>query len=126
MRGLRVDLPEGYSGLVLRPPPGGSVYTGTHSKNRKPCTPGSADMELDDEGPAEEDELIRSLEPVSTFSSFTLWNPDVPPDENRDEYLRSLTEWTRLAAVVRSFALARSAEETDGFGRLSQIHQYEE
>ena len=52
-----------------------------------------------EEGPA------RVLCPTGTFGSFVLWHPDIPMDEERDEYLRSLTEWTRLAAEVRCVAL---------------------
>ncbi|KAF8635380.1 hypothetical protein AX15_000385 [Amanita polypyramis BW_CC] len=37
------------------------------------------------------------LIPTAQFSSFRLWNPDIPADEGADEYTRSLTEWTRLA-----------------------------
>jgi ribonuclease H2 subunit C len=43
---------------------------------------------------------IRTLVPVSQFSSFVLWHADHPVDEGRDEYFRSLTEWTRLAHEV--------------------------
>ncbi|KAJ3482161.1 hypothetical protein NLI96_g7178 [Meripilus lineatus] len=101
IRGLDVDLPEGYSGLVLQSPEGGSAYSGTSFSAKKPSARRSEDMKMDDgdEG-VEEDELIRSLQPAATFKTFTLWNPDVPPDEGRDEYMRSLREWTRLAAVV--------------------------
>ncbi|KAF9224123.1 hypothetical protein BS17DRAFT_780505 [Gyrodon lividus] len=45
---------------------------------------------------------IRKLIPASTFSSFTLWTPDRPVDEGRDEYMRALAEWTRLAAEIHS------------------------
>jgi hypothetical protein len=45
---------------------------------------------------------IQTLIPVSRFSSLTVWSPDIPVDEGKDEYIRSLTEWTKLAAEVRS------------------------
>ena len=54
----------------------------------------------------------RVLEPVSTFSSFVLWNADIPANDGRDEYVRSLREWTKLAAEVStgaSFILSPSA-----------------
>lgn len=38
---------------------------------------------------------VRTLQATGTFSSFVLWNLDIPMDESRDEYLRSLTEWTK-------------------------------
>ncbi|KAH7910468.1 ribonuclease H2, subunit C [Hygrophoropsis aurantiaca] len=45
---------------------------------------------------------IRTLKPTSIFSSFVLWTPDIPVDDGKDEYLRSLTEWTRLAVEIHS------------------------
>ena len=54
----------------------------------------------------------RVLEPVSTFSSFVLWNADIPANDGRDEYVRSLREWTNLVAEVStgaSFMLSPSA-----------------
>jgi len=42
----------------------------------------------------------RSLHPAATFSSFTLWNADVPPDEGQDEYLRTMKEWVKLADII--------------------------
>lgn len=54
-------------------------------------------------GVAAEGELedpVRTLTATSTFSQFVLWNPDFPVDEGKDEYLRSLAEWTKLAAEV--------------------------
>ena len=50
-----------------------------------------------DEDNAEEK---RTLNPTAQFSSFVLWNPDFPVDLSRDEYLRSLTVWTKLAEEV--------------------------
>lgn len=55
---------------------------------------------------------VRVLNPSATFLSFVLWNPDLPVDEANDEYMRSLSEWTTLAAQV-SFV-----------GRLSLIPPY--
>jgi len=43
---------------------------------------------------------IRTLVPTSQFSSFVLWHADRPVDENRDEYFRSLAEWTKLADEI--------------------------
>ena len=41
---------------------------------------------------------IRTLNPMASFSSFVLRNPDLPVDKANNQYLRSLNEWTRLAA----------------------------
>jgi hypothetical protein len=35
------------------------------------------------------------------FDDFTLWHPDGPVDQGRDEYIRSLNEWITLAGEVR-------------------------
>jgi len=35
-----------------------------------------------------------------TFDSMRVWHPDMPVDEGRDEYVRCLMEWTRLASEV--------------------------
>lgn len=113
LRGLHVDLPEGYSGLVLRPPEGGDAHTGVFPKSGKPYIPDNDDANTnDDEVVEEDDEPIRFLQPSSSFSSMTLWNPDIPLDEGRDEYLRSLTEWTKLAAVVQIPMLPIIAKKT--------------
>ncbi|KAI6023776.1 hypothetical protein BKA83DRAFT_4263729, partial [Pisolithus microcarpus] len=48
-------------------------------------------------------EASRRLVPVSTFSSFTIWSPDTPVDEGKDEYMRTLIEWTKLAAEIHSY-----------------------
>jgi len=50
-----------------------------------------------------EHEPVRTLNPTGSFSSFVLWNPDLPVDEAKDEYLRSLNEWTQLAEEVHRF-----------------------
>ena len=42
----------------------------------------------------------RTLHPQATFSSLTIWNPDGPLDEGKDEYCRALGEWMRLNDVL--------------------------
>ncbi|OCH87537.1 hypothetical protein OBBRIDRAFT_837311 [Obba rivulosa] len=49
---------------------------------------------------ADLEEPVRTLTATSTFSQFVLWNPDFPVDEGKDEYLRSLSEWTKLATEI--------------------------
>ena len=56
--------------------------------------------------PAFEDEEkppVRVLKPTARFDSFVLWHPDIPVDEGKDEYLRSLSEWTNIASEVRAY-----------------------
>lgn len=125
VQGLAVDLPEGYAGLVLRTPVAGKEKDADARKNeedhargkakektkrttRRSVLDGAADMDAsnEDAAPAEEqDTRPRILQPTSTFSSFVLWHQDIPVDEGSDEYLRSLTEWTRLAAEVSMFTM---------------------
>ncbi|KAI0692504.1 ribonuclease H2, subunit C [Cytidiella melzeri] len=117
VRGLTVDLPAGYTGVVFTAPPdqkGSSDLnpneTGKpHSTRRNTRQTVAEKPDLAELGDAldEEDERVsvpvRSLEVSGTFESFVLWNADVPVDVSRDEYLRSLTEWTRLATVVHEY-----------------------
>ncbi|KAM5531466.1 hypothetical protein V8D89_014856 [Ganoderma adspersum] len=125
MHGAEVNLPEGYAGIVLRAPSddakGKRAASGVEAReeDRKPKSkskgrttrqskraPEPELVEAEDEHEGGdgsthlEENAARVLQPVSTFSSFVLWHPDVPVDEARDEYLRSLTEWTRLAAEI--------------------------
>ena len=59
------------------------------------------DMEDDGNGADEMQKRKGFLHKLTVpFSSFVLWNPDFPVDLLRDEYLRSLTEWTKLAEEV--------------------------
>lgn len=106
MRGLQVDLPEGHSGVVLRIPEiheteSSSKVERNRKKGKKQQTLSqeeNEDIEMLDGDDAEE--LRRVIRPIATFPSLVLWNPDIPVDEGRDEYLRSLHEWTRISAEV--------------------------
>lgn len=130
--GQDVKLPDGYGGLVLQAPSLRSVAgnrSGTSgfckppsAANSKPASTrrttrkSARGRKLDEDvameeaaGSAEEDcqhglppEAVRQLVPVSTFSSFTIWSPDIPVDEGRDEYMRTLIEWTKLATEIHS------------------------
>ncbi|GBE89516.1 hypothetical protein SCP_1601780 [Sparassis crispa] len=126
MQGLTVELPQGYAGIVLRTPDDGKdkhagasrdvelerekardkgKKAGKRSTRRSRATevdPGedgdTGDFNM--EAAWDHDAPSRVLEPTSSFSSFVLWHPDIPVDEGKDEYLRSLTDWTRLAAEI--------------------------
>ncbi|EJF55300.1 ribonuclease H2, subunit C [Dichomitus squalens] len=124
MHGVEVNLPEGYAGIVLRTPDDakgkGVASRDTRREEKRPKPKGRAtrrskraqepevvevedtdeDAGMMDGSTPSEEGPARVLRPVSTFSSFVLWHPDIPVDEGRDEYLRSLTEWTRLAAEI--------------------------
>ena len=118
MKGVTVNLPEGYEGIVFHADDEiasgvGGAYDRVDREEEKPkrgrrgrkaeiiAIEEDVDMEEDGNGADEEDaEEKRILKPTAQFSSFVLWNPDFPVDPSRDEYLRSLTEWTKLAAEV--------------------------
>ncbi|KAI0036172.1 ribonuclease H2, subunit C [Vararia minispora EC-137] len=111
MHGLRVRIPEGYTGLVLRARTE-TTSSSSHELEEKilRCSTGmnhshSTEDDLDDNPyfpmSIEESEPTHSLTPSALFSSFVLWHPDIPVDDGRDEYLRSLSEWVKLSAEVR-------------------------
>ncbi|KZV81720.1 ribonuclease H1 small subunit, partial [Exidia glandulosa HHB12029] len=67
-------------------------------------------MDLDAPLPADEASLdveipadavaTRQLTPAGKFDSFLVWGADYAVDEGFDDYIRSLKEWTSLAAEV--------------------------
>ena len=110
VHGVEVPLPKGYSGLVLRGDAEGRTQTTTSSKaKRRPGrilrrqAPEGVPEDDDMEGilPPEEDRPVKVLKPSARFDSFVLWHPDLPVDEEMDEYLRSLSEWVNTASEVR-------------------------
>jgi ribonuclease H2 subunit C len=117
VHGVEVTLPKGYVGIVLR----GDVNdhdhprpsTASKTKRRRPARGSrrklTEEEELDEILPEEDDEdglPVRVLKPTAKFDSFVLWHPDNPVDEGKDEYLRSLSEWTSMASEVRLQVLA--------------------
>ena len=127
MYGQAVDIPSGYGGLVLRTPldskgkgrenaasrplsrkakSKSKTRTGTRRAKRTTEDSTADEPEGGDDGDCCPDSDIdppppgRKLVPSSTFTSFMLWTPDRPLDEGRDEYVRALVEWTRLATEV--------------------------
>ncbi|KAI0765995.1 ribonuclease H2, subunit C [Irpex lacteus] len=109
VRGLTVALPEGYTGLVFASPSSSTASSSTPAtSNAQRSTRNSKYFRGDDkqdqeEEDGEEERPTRKLEPTGRFTSFALWNADIPVHEGRDEYLRALTEWTRLAAVINQY-----------------------
>jgi hypothetical protein len=120
VRGTRISVPDGYTGVVLvgadadkkkrpSPPPLGrrpSRRSGRVIHVDEDDEP--RDVYMDDAGEGadadcqgeEEEGPTRTLTVASVFSSLVVWNPDIPVDEGRDEYVRSLNEWTKLSAMV--------------------------
>jgi len=156
MQGLEVILPEGFTGIVLRGDANGkasdddgswstkkdSTKARTRGKRRAAVgTRKSAKaMEIEDDEECDvqvdqsivaahdagDDDTVRTLTPTGQFSSFILWNPDIPVDEGRDEYLRSLTEWVSLAAeVCPQFLVVKSCDCTKS-DENEQIHHIDD
>ncbi|KIK68774.1 hypothetical protein GYMLUDRAFT_68607 [Collybiopsis luxurians FD-317 M1] len=123
VQGLKVDLPEGYTGVVFQ-----SGDEGKKKSKGKPAVKGKGklkvqdemrttrrstrsriadDMDVDEsEDDGEEDENLEgamstlNLEPSAQFKSFVLWHPDLPVDTGKDEYISSIEEWMKIAAVL--------------------------
>lgn len=121
IHGRTVGLPPGYGGIVLNAPLGGvksqirdsgTVEKVAQTRGKSRTRQSSRQMETDEDNTMDPGRggvpinashtEIQTLIPVSRFSSLTVWSPDIPVDEGKDEYIRSLTEWTKLAAEVRS------------------------
>ncbi|KIJ55519.1 hypothetical protein M422DRAFT_199768 [Sphaerobolus stellatus SS14] len=119
MHGLKVDVPEGYTGIILEATgEGSSTVTAIQKRPVSPkkstirggrTTRGSRTMEDDaDDDDFEAEEMrdedtagpIRTLHATGKFTSFILWNPDVEVDEGQDEYLRSLTEYRTILSEL--------------------------
>ncbi|EDR14441.1 uncharacterized protein LACBIDRAFT_321508 [Laccaria bicolor S238N-H82] len=133
IHGLKVGLPAGYVGVLLRSEGVASSSQATRNKGKAKAKPvlkkvttrkgrftrsavpkrAVEEVEAEDQEPDETASLeadcvealpndvpIRTLVPISQFSSFVLWHADRPVDENRDEYFRSLAEWTKLAEEI--------------------------
>ncbi|KAF9497820.1 hypothetical protein BDN71DRAFT_1444233 [Pleurotus eryngii] len=122
IQGLNVELPTGYVGLVLKPgessegerkngrnerEEGGESSTGRVTRDSSKArgekkSKKSLEEEQEEHGipPDFDGNVKRILVPTSSFSSFVIWHPDIPVDEGRDEYYRSLKEWTQLASVL--------------------------
>ncbi|TFY51275.1 hypothetical protein EVG20_g11077 [Dentipellis fragilis] len=115
VHGLSVALPAGYGGIILQ----GDAETSHHGKpdateaskttrkgkerrstRGKPAAADEVDENADMEVDEDDAPRTRMLRPTARFDSFTLWNPDIPPDLGQDNYVRSLTEWITLASEV--------------------------
>ncbi|KAK7461346.1 hypothetical protein VKT23_008524 [Stygiomarasmius scandens] len=148
IQGLTVDLPPGYTGVILRSTDDevpttktkaalatakmsekvrakrkgaagkgkGKVDVGVEDvegeietekrTTRRIIRPSVIDVDGEDDGETESWNTntslgnTRTLQPVSRFSSFVLWHPDIPVDEGRDEYHGALNEWVAIAHAV--------------------------
>ncbi|KAJ7623693.1 ribonuclease H2, subunit C [Roridomyces roridus] len=114
VHGLEVEMPIGYTGLIMtgegkqRQPatkPSAKPRGGRTTRGARRALEADADTELMDvdgeNSPlGDNDQTSRALMPTAQFGSFVLWHPDIPTDPGRDEYARSLTEWIALADQI--------------------------
>lgn len=108
VHGVDVALPTGYTGIILRGDSDGDRRQMARCKTKRWSTwqargnpvGGRLDDTSEMLSDEEEDRPVRTLKPAARFDSFVLWHPDVPVDEGKDEYLRSLSEWVNIAAEV--------------------------
>ena len=96
VHGLTVDVPTGYTGLLLHGDPQPTVVPHV-DRGFSYALDDSVDNDLDE---MDEEMPLRKLLPQSTYSSITLWHADRAVDETRDEYYRTLTEWMSLSHEV--------------------------
>ncbi|KZV65044.1 hypothetical protein PENSPDRAFT_756836 [Peniophora sp. CONT] len=102
LHSLPVTLPEGYTGVILR---GGAATAPSKpkpaSRSRSRRRTADEDVEMKQNGlNGDESGNGTALNATGRFDSITLWHPDIPADDGRDEYVRSLREWVALAAEV--------------------------
>ncbi len=112
VHGVETPLPKGYSGIVLRGDAEGRTQTTTGKAKRQPARKLRSQLpeEIPEDDMAgillpEEERPVRVLKPSARFDSFVLWHPDIPVDEEMDEYLRSLSEWVNISSEVRVIRL---------------------
>ncbi|KAH9043972.1 hypothetical protein EDB84DRAFT_1674610 [Lactarius hengduanensis] len=99
VHGIEASLPKGYSGIVLRGDAEGRTQTTTGKAKRQPAVP---EDNMAGILPPEEERPVRVLKPSARFDSFVLWHPDIPVDEEMDEYLRSLSGSTSLLRSMKA------------------------
>ncbi|GJJ11381.1 hypothetical protein Clacol_005613 [Clathrus columnatus] len=110
LKGLEIDIPEGYVGIVLK---GDDENDNFVLPKKRPFSPAKRKktrrnpvVEEEDQNAGMEEIEKQSVEtkilrPVGQFNSFTIWNPDVDIDETNDEYIRALTDYRKLLAEVK-------------------------
>jgi hypothetical protein len=100
IHGLSMDVPTGYTGLLLQHADSDPQPTTVSHVDRVLHHPNDSVDDNDFEMDEQEIPPLRKLIPQSTFSSITLWHADRAVDETRDEYYRTLTEWMALSHEV--------------------------
>lgn len=107
LHSLPVTLPEGYTGLILQGGTAAALPNKSKSAPRSRSRRRTADEDVDMQPNAVDEDTHEKrdvLNATGQFDSITLWHPDIPADEGRDEYVRSLREWVAVAAEVGDVA----------------------
>ncbi|KAL6233663.1 hypothetical protein BDW75DRAFT_184121 [Aspergillus navahoensis] len=86
LRGRRVQIPEGYEGVVV-----------THTDREIPT---ATDRETVNEE-SENDEPVKVLEKQATFGDYMVWGHEVIPAAD-DSFVKGVEEWVRFAEVMHT------------------------
>ncbi|KAJ6113828.1 Ribonuclease H2 subunit C [Penicillium sp. IBT 18751x] len=86
LRGRRVAIPEGYTGIVATP---------TERISQQPVKNSSAEDDV-----TELEEPVKILEMQGTFDEMMVWGHEVLPAAD-DPYVKGIEEWLRFAETVR-------------------------
>ncbi|KAL2866421.1 ribonuclease H2 subunit C [Aspergillus lucknowensis] len=85
LRGRRVQIPEGYKGVVA-----------THTGREMPTTLGTSASGAEE---VEQEEPVKVLEKQGTFSEFVVWGHETIPAAD-DPFVKGVEEWVKFAEVI--------------------------
>ncbi|KAL3467416.1 ribonuclease H2 non-catalytic subunit-domain-containing protein [Aspergillus heterothallicus] len=91
LRGRRVQIPEGYEGVVV-----------THTDRELPTTTANnaTDVEVE-EVDGERDDPVKVLEKQATFNDFVVWaHETIPPAD--DPFVKGVEEWVKFAEAMHT------------------------
>ena len=115
LHSISISLPEGYAGLILR---GGATAAPPHKPKSAPRSR-SRRRTADEDAEMQQNEMDgdthgrgNTLNAAGRFDSITLWHPDIPADEGRDEYVRTLREWISVAAEVSGVTTLTAVDDS--------------
>ncbi|KXN86215.1 hypothetical protein AN958_10403 [Leucoagaricus sp. SymC.cos] len=100
LHGMRVALPDGYSGLVLRSKDGSSSSLRMGEEAEDEAKGRRLRSKKTAMGSAETRDGVKAVVVGERFSGLRVWHADMAVDGGRDEYVRGLAEWTALASEV--------------------------
>lgn len=98
--GKKVNVPEGYKGVVLS------------STDR--ILPKSAPEPTEDEDDVEEEPEVKVMEEQSDFDHIMVWGHESVPEDAADPYVKGMDEWIAFSEQVCSLYSKRSMAGADG------------